>query len=77
MGNAINIPNMTLQCIQPHFRKRKVGKLKKEKSCVLARKYTHPVLRISGCTLYSLAKTKGTIPWGKAACFSKLVNPST
>jgi len=29
---------------------------------------THPVLRISGCTLYSLAKTNGTIPCGRAAC---------
>jgi len=28
---------------------------------------THAVLRISGCTLYSLAKTNGTIPWGRAA----------
>lgn len=30
---------------------------------------THPVLRMSGCTLYSLAKTKGTIPCGRAAWF--------
>lgn len=29
---------------------------------------TNPVLRISGCTLYSLANTKGTIPCGRAAC---------
>lgn len=28
----------------------------------------NPVLSMSGCTLYSLAKTKGTIPWGRAAC---------
>jgi hypothetical protein len=26
------------------------------------------VLRMSGCTLYSLAKTKGTMPCGNAAC---------
>lgn len=30
-------------------------------------KKTYAVLSISGCTLYSLAKTKGTIPWGSAA----------
>jgi hypothetical protein len=29
---------------------------------------THAVLRISACTLYSLANTNGTIPWGRAAC---------
>ena len=29
---------------------------------------THAVLRMSGCTLYSFAKTKGTMPWGRAAC---------
>jgi hypothetical protein len=28
---------------------------------------TYPVLKTAGWTLYSLAKTKGTIPWGKAA----------
>lgn len=28
---------------------------------------TNPVLRMSGWTLYSLANTKGTIPWGRAA----------
>ena len=31
-------------------------------------KSSNPVLSMSGCTLYSLAKTKGTIPWGRAAC---------
>lgn len=35
-------------------------------------KSTYAVLRISGCTLYSLAKTKGTIPCGRAACFQIL-----
>lgn len=29
---------------------------------------TYAVLRMSGCTLYSFAKTKGTMPWGRAAC---------
>jgi hypothetical protein len=29
---------------------------------------TYAVLRMSGCTLYSFAKTKGTMPWGNAAC---------
>lgn len=28
------------------------------------------MLRISGCTLYSFAKTKGTIPCGRAACLA-------
>lgn len=37
-----------------------------EKECRL--RCTHAVLRISGCTLYSLANTKGTMPWGSAAC---------
>ena len=32
------------------------------------RRGTHAVLRMSGCTLYSFAKTKGTMPWGRAAC---------
>ena len=30
--------------------------------------YTYAVLRMSGWQLYSLAKTKGTIPCGRAAC---------
>lgn len=29
--------------------------------------FAYPVLRIAGWTLYSLANTKGTIPWGNAA----------
>jgi hypothetical protein len=29
---------------------------------------SYPVLRMSGCTPYSLAKTKGTMPCGSAAC---------
>lgn len=29
---------------------------------------TYAVLRMSGCTLYSFEKTKGTMPWGRAAC---------
>lgn len=29
---------------------------------------TYAVLRISAWRLYSLANTKGTIPWGRAAC---------
>jgi len=28
---------------------------------------TYPVLKTAGWTLYSLAKTNGTIPWGRAA----------
>lgn len=28
----------------------------------------YAVLKTSGCKLYSLANTKGTIPWGKEAC---------
>jgi len=41
------------------------------------KKYTYPVLRISGCTLYSLANTNGTIPCGSAACicfYNKILN---
>ena len=34
------------------------------------RRGAYAVLRISGCTLYSFAKTKGTIPCGRAACSS-------
>ena len=29
---------------------------------------SYPVLKTSGCILYSLEKTNGTIPWGSAAC---------
>lgn len=29
---------------------------------------TYAVLKMAGWTLYSLAKTKGTIPCGRAAC---------
>jgi hypothetical protein len=35
---------------------------------VLRHAATYAVLRMSGCTLYSFAKTKGTMPWGRAAC---------
>jgi hypothetical protein len=31
---------------------------------------TYPVLSIFGWILYSLANTKGTIAWGRAACKS-------
>ena len=33
--------------------------------------YSYTVLRISGCRLYSLANTNGTIPWGSAACTNR------
>jgi hypothetical protein len=33
---------------------------------------TYAVLKIDGWTLYSLAKTKGTIPCGRAACHMQI-----
>ena len=36
--------------------------------CGMRSRCSYTVLRISGCTLYSLANTNGTIPWGSATC---------